>query len=143
MGVIAVITPKGVIPDDVIISRSKKLIQVKEIAANKGIPIQYYDETKNFLHYVKLKPRRELLLRYARPQSVVLDQLWAASTFNRKAMQPIWSGFMQDISQGVHQGKAKIVILPIIDLNPSDYSCIYSALLFVQDQARQWILPNI
>ena len=58
-------------------------------------------------------------------------------------MQPMWSGFMQNISQGVHQGKAKIVILPIIDLNPSDYSCIYSALLFVQDQARQWILPNI
>ena len=58
-------------------------------------------------------------------------------------MQPTWSGFMQNISQGVHQGKAKIVILPIIDLNPSDYSCIYSALLFVQDQARQWILPNI
>ena len=44
---------------------------------------------------------------------------------------------MQNISQGVHQGKAKIVILPIIDLNPSDYSCIYSTLLFVKDQARQ------
>ena len=42
-----------------------------------------------------------------------------------------------NISQGVHQGKAKIVILPIIDLNSSDYSCIYSTLLFVQDQARQ------
>ena len=47
-------------------------------------------------------------------------------------MQPMWSGFMQNISQGVHQGKAKIVILPIIDLNSSDYLSIYSTL-----QARQ------
>ena len=27
--------------------------------------------------------------------------------------------------------------MPITDLNPSDYSCIYSSLLFVKDQARQ------
>ena len=133
MGVIAAITANGDIPDDVIISRPKKLIPVKVIA-NKGIPIQYYDETKNLLDYVKLKPRRELLLPYTRIQSVVLDQLWAASTFNRKAMQ---SGFMQNISQGVHEGQKKIAILPIMDLNPSDYLCIYSTLLFVQDQARQ------
>ena len=52
-------------------------------------------------------------------------------------MQPMWSGFVQNISQGVHQGKAKILILPIIDLNPSGYSCIYSTLLFVQDQTLQ------
>ena len=35
-----------------------------------------------------------------------------------------------------HQGKAKIVVLPIIDLNPSDYLCIYSTLVFVQDQGQ-------
>ena len=137
MGVIAAITPEGDIHDDVIISRPKKLIPIKEVIANKGISIQYYDETKNLLYCVKLKPKRELLLPHTRPQSFVLDQLRAASVFNPKAMQPMWSGFMQNISQGVHQGKAKIVILPIIDLNSSDYLCIYSTLLFVQDQARQ------
>ena len=51
-------------------------------------------------------------------------------------MQPMWFGFMQNISQVVHQGNAEIVILPNIDLNPSDYTCIYSTLLFDQDQAR-------
>ena len=76
---------------------------------------------KNFLDCVKLKPTKEL----------------AASIFNQKAMQHMWPVFMQNISQGVHQGKAKIVILPIIDLNSSHYSCIYSTLLIVQDQARQ------
>ena len=68
-----------------------------------------------------MKPRRKLLIPYTRLQTVVLYQLWAASTFNRKGMQPMWSGFMQNISQGVHQGKAKIAILHIIDINPSDY----------------------
>ena len=137
MGVIAAITPKGDILDDAIITRPKKLIPVNEVISNKDIPIQFYDETKDLLDCVKLKPRRELLLPHTRPQSVVLDWLWAASVFNRKAMQAMWSGFMQSISQGVHQGKVKIAILPIIDLNPSDYSCIYSTLLFAQDQARQ------
>ena len=47
MGVIAAISPKGDILNDVIISRPKKLIPVKEVIANKGIPIQHYDETKN------------------------------------------------------------------------------------------------
>ena len=64
MGVITAITPKGDIPDDVIIIRPKKLIPVKEVITNKNIPIQYYDETKNFLVCVNLKPRRELLLPY-------------------------------------------------------------------------------
>ena len=81
MGVIAAITPKRDIPDDVIISRPKKLIPVKVVLANKGIPTKYYDETKNLLDCVKLKPRRELVTPHTRPQSVVLDQLWAASTF--------------------------------------------------------------
>ena len=45
MDVLAAITPKGDTPDDVIISRPKKLISVMEVIANKGIPIQYYEET--------------------------------------------------------------------------------------------------
>ena len=119
MGVIAAVTPKGDIHDGVIISRPNKLIPVKEVVARKGIPIQYYDETKNLLDCVKLKPRTELLLPCTQPQSIVLDQLWTASTFNRKLMQPMLSGFMQNISQGVHQEKAKILTLSIIDLNHS------------------------
>ena len=74
MGVIAAITPKGDISDDVIISRPKKLIPVKEVITNKDIPIQYYDETKNLSDCIKLKSTRELLLPYTRLQSVVLDQ---------------------------------------------------------------------
>ena len=35
MGVIAAITPKGDIPDDIIISRPKELIPVKEVIAKR------------------------------------------------------------------------------------------------------------
>ena len=48
MGGIAAITPKSDIPDDVIISRRKKLLPVKEVNPNKGIPIQHVMKLKTF-----------------------------------------------------------------------------------------------
>ena len=43
---------------------------------------------------------------------------------------------MQDISNG-HPPKSNITMLPIIDLNPTDESCIYSTLLFVIEQSNK------
>lgn len=45
---------------------------------------------------------------------------------------------MQMINHGDHPGKASIVFLPMIDLNPSDLTCIYSTLHFVADHARRY-----
>jgi hypothetical protein len=42
---------------------------------------------------------------------------------------------MQDVSSGDHSPVADIRLLPIIDLNPSDRSCILSTLLFISNQA--------
>ena len=45
---------------------------------------------------------------------------------------------MQNLTHSFsQQRKDKISLLPIIDLNPSDESCIYSTLLFVCDQAKK------
>ena len=57
-----------------------------------------------------------------------------------KKQQPSWSGFMQKYLNGDHSGKATVNFLPIINLNSSNEFCIYSTLLFVEQQARQ---PNI
>ena len=43
---------------------------------------------------------------------------------------------MSDISTGEYPGKSTISLLPIIDLNPTDMTCIYSTLKFVQSQAK-------
>ena len=43
---------------------------------------------------------------------------------------------MQNISKGEYPGQSKITYLPIIDLNPTKEKCIYSTLLFIQEQAK-------
>ena len=38
--------------------------------------------------------------------------------------------------------KSEVLFLPIIDLNPSDESCIYSTLVYVEHQARKLNIPT-
>ena len=59
-----------------------------------------------------------------------------------KKQQPNWSGFMQKHLNGDYSGKATVTFLLIINLNSSDESCIYSTLLFVEQQARQLNIPT-
>ena len=44
---------------------------------------------------------------------------------------------MFDVSVGEHDGKADFTMLPITDLYPNDYSCVYSTLVFIVNQAKQ------
>ena len=43
---------------------------------------------------------------------------------------------MQNISKGEYPGQSKIRYLPIIYINPTKEKCIYSTLLFIQEQAK-------
>jgi hypothetical protein len=44
---------------------------------------------------------------------------------------------MQHACNGDHPSEAKVLFLPIININPSDEHCIYSTLRFVEKQALQ------
>ena len=65
-----------------------------------------------------------------------IDILWEAS-FLMRPTRTAWTGVMQTIRQGTHPGKASVLFLPMIDMNASDMSCIYSTLYFVCRQAKQ------
>ncbi len=65
-----------------------------------------------------------------------LDVLWKTSIM-LGSPRPAWSGMMQFVHQGNHPGKASVMFLPIIDMNPSDTTCIYSTLMFVSEHARR------
>lgn len=54
--------------------------------------------------------------------------------------RPAWSGFMQmyESSQSSYPGPACITFMPMIDLNPSDMTCIHSTLEFVSGQAERY-----
>jgi hypothetical protein len=56
--------------------------------------------------------------------------------------RPSWSGFMQDVSSGKHSLPADVRMLPIIDMNPGDKSCILSTLLFICSQAKLLDVPS-
>ena len=66
-----------------------------------------------------------------------VDLLWRSLWF-LKPDRPRWSGLMQFCQKGEYSGKSDIVFLPMIDLNPSDKSCIYSTINFVSRHYRKY-----
>ena len=69
------------------------------------------------------------------------DEIWHSGWIfsSQSHSRPNWSGFMQ---QSVYKNEVEfqqsdVLFLPIIDLPPTDLTCIYSTLLFIQDQAKK------
>ena len=116
----------------------KKKLKVQDLITGKGVPINWYDfpKKKGLQDIVFTSLQRNLSIM---PSSTNIDLLWqSAALFNTAdRKRPNWSGFMQYVSQGEHPPQSKITLLPIIDLNPSDYSCIYSVLVYIEGQARK------
>ena len=54
--------------------------------------------------------------------------------------RPSWCGFMQafELAPERFPSKSAITFMPMIDLNPSDCSCIFSTLHFVCEQAQRY-----
>ena len=73
----------------------------------------YWNRTKTSKHHFKFL-------------SCTFGQLWHAAE-------------LKDISRGNHSPKSKTVMPPIIDLNPTNETCIYSTLLFVIEQSMYMV----
>ena len=111
---------------------------VGEVIKNKCIPThQYIPEQTSGLSKVYFRRILELQSPTTVSPDISLDLLWHTSLFFHKGNRPSWSGFMTDISVGAYPGKSVINFLPIIDLNPTDMTCIYSTLRFVLDQSAK------
>ena len=76
------------------------------------------------------------------PLTNYVENLWQASWYLRNSSnyRPNWSGFVQNISKEEYPDQSKIRYLPIINLNPAKEKCIYSTLLFIQEQAKKLII---
>ena len=64
-----------------------------------------------------------------------LDVLWKTSLL-LSAERPAWSGLMQAVHEGNHTGKSSVLFLPMIDMTPSDVTCVMSTLNFVSRHAK-------
>ena len=109
-----------------------------QIIQGKGIPVVEYRPPENSgLSSVFFKPQLLLQMPYILPPDTSLDMLWHTMYFFGKNQRSNWFGFMTTVTNENHPGKATISFLPILDMDPSDLTCIYSVLVFILKQAEQ------
>lgn len=66
-----------------------------------------------------------------------VDIMWTIS-FHLSKPSPMWSGYMQMLHHNLpHPGKTSDIFLPLIDLPPSDPTCVRSTLEYIVDHARR------
>ena len=139
MAIISVTQP-GKITSDKLVTQIQKRKETSEVIKNKGIKIQsFLGSSSKGLSNIKLKPMRQLITSYTFLPEIKYNILWRTGWFTSSPENPRsnWSGFMQAITEvPVSEQKSSVSFLPIIDLNPSDESCIYSTLLFIEEQAK-------
>lgn len=149
MGIIAVSTPKDnreLQAKARVINRLQRM-KPTEFLDEKGVPIfQYIHDPEKGLASIKFKPLLHLQTPYTLPPELGCDLLWhSGGIFNHeKEPRPNWSGFMQYVftDKDNPTPKSQVLLLPVIDLNPSDESCIYSTLIYVQKQAERLAIPT-
>ena len=126
-------------------SQLKRLsrVAVRNIVKGRTITMHYYvAPNEPPLAKLVFKPLDNLMKLVSSPtitQAHDLDIMWHAGWYFRAAAnpRPNWSGFMQDVTMGRYLPPDYIRNLPIIDVNPSDKSCMLSTLLFIADQASK------
>ncbi len=84
---------------------------------------------------VKLKPIIELNMATILPENDIYDEIWHTLSF-LLMLRPSWSGYMSNAASGSYPGQSKVYLLPIIDLNPNDMSCLFSTLKFIESRAE-------
>ena len=127
------------ISTEIKLKRPTSVLSTNELLSKlKGIPIIPYEcSNSKGLSKILFKPRAELMLPYTLPSSITTDSIWKAAGLKLHTTQrPNWSGYMKKITVSKHQ-KHQITFLPIIDLNPTDMTCIYSTLLFIITQSNR------
>lgn len=114
------------------IPRTKANLQdVKEIGSVEIVPYFQKLAPNTSLFYRKLN-RNEIKDPYSD-----LDLLWKMS-WSENTTRPGWSGMMQLVQNGSYPEKATVTFLPIIDMNPTDLTCINSTLHFICKDASKF-----
>lgn len=72
-----------------------------------------------------------------------LDQAITQSARPKVLLAPLQSGTMQAVTKGSHPGKSQIAFLPMIDLNPTDKSYVFTTLHFISDLSQRYHLNPV
>ena len=128
MGILAGTTP-AVIREQAI---KRTHVSCETLIDLSKIDISYYKpriSTSSPLMFNPLKPVE--VTDISRPISLLSSLTWPRLTMG-------WSSMCQMIANGVFPDKSSFEFLPMIDLNPSDLTCIYSTLNFICKEAKKY-----
>jgi len=128
------------------VSRFKSYLPVSQLLTNRGIPIVHYNKPGRCgLVDISMKEINQLtqLASVPLPPTSRLDMVWHLKWFFRSDESPCpnWSGYTQARCTGEHKATGAVNMLPMLNLKPTDASCIYSTLLFVVQQAKHLQVP--
>ena len=130
MGIIGAATPGT--KDSKIIRRDTSVTPEKVLALGK-VPVHFYDKSR-----LKISMAYEILKEVSVDDfSKNLDLLWKVS-WPLRSPRPSWSGMMQAVCTEVYPGQSTFTFLPMIDMVPTNMSCILPTLHFVASLAKQY-----
>lgn len=108
----------------------------------RGVEIIHYKKSPKLgLAKIKLEPIQKMISSPSQSAMETYNLLWnSAWMFTPpETPRPNWSGFLQCSTKSIisNPGRSDVSFLPIIDLNPSDETCIYSTLCFVISESKK------
>ena len=114
-------------------------MKVKDLNSDQGIDIKNYTPSVTTgLSKLVLKKRSSLDVMQQFDIPAKYGTFWNCAIFSQeRGTRPNSSGYMTEVCSGEYPGKSTVSLLPIIDLNPGDLSCIYSTLMFIIDQSKR------
>lgn len=134
MGLMMTQTPAAA-PPHRICRHKKDILKEKPIAKIEIREITAFNRTKTNIIY---KSVPDIVVEDKREH---LDMLWKISLAYRQE-KPGWQGFMTLVTHGEYTGKASFHFLPMVDLDPNSWRCIYSVLVWGRDQCLKYdIIP--
>ena len=116
------------------LSVSRKKVSGDEMKSIGTVPFYTYEKP------AKSQPRTFVCLKNSGDPH---DNEWKGETLRRisgffKSSYMSWSAFMWSIHQKLpHPGKSNIRVLPMINHNPSDISCVYFTLMHANERTNR------
>jgi len=123
MGIIAAITPGTTTTRCV----PRKAVSKEEISSAGRINIHHYKGPSECTTQLLYKELKDLKVQDSTSNIDLLFKLSAALLWSPR---PAWSGTMQMVCKGTYPGQSSVSFLPMIDMDPSNLTCIYSACIY-------------
>ena len=126
IGIIASVTPK--------VSETFHVPRLKEVTTDDLVKLARI-ERHILPSSSKTRPLKFIPLKAVDSGLFDLPTVVWSSTWLLNPMQPLWSGYMQAVSQGCYPGQGSVFFMPMIDMKSTDPVGLLSTLHFVVKQS--------